>query len=92
MKNQCIEAEMEYREWRESHLWYCVKTTLHNDGRIESEIVTDEKTKKPIAIKDTDKPLDGVFETATATTYYSYHAGYKEATRQVNAAKAAMLV
>ena len=50
------------------------------------------KTKQPIAIKDTDKPLDGVFETATETTYYSYHAGYKEAMRQVNAAKAAMLV
>lgn len=92
MKNQCLEVEVEYREWRETSLWYCVKTTLHSDGRIESEIVTDEKTKQPIAIKDTDKPLDGVFETATETTYYSYHAGYKEAMRQVNAAKAVMLV
>lgn len=92
MRSQCIEVENEYREWRESSHWYCVKTTLHNDGRIESEVVTDEKTQKPIVIKDTDKPLDGVFETTTATIYYSYHAGYKEAMRQVNIAKAAMRV
>ena len=59
---------------------------------LREDYVTDEKTKQPIAIKDTDKPLDGVFETATETTYYSYHAGYKEAMRQVNAAKAVMLV
>lgn len=92
MKNQCLEVEMEYREWRETPLWYCVKTTLHNDGRVESEIVTNEKTKLPMVIQDTEKPQDGVFETATETVYYSYHAGYKEAERQVRAAKAAMLV
>ena len=88
MKNQCLEVEVEYREWRETSLWYCVKTTLHSDGRIESEIVTDEKTKQPIAIKDTDKPLDGVFETANSTIYYTYHRSYEEAKRQMMAARA----
>lgn len=87
MTNQCIEVEMEYREWRECPLWYCLKTVLHNDGRIESEIMADEKTKVAIAIQSFDKPLDGVFETAEATTYYSYHAGYKEAARHLSAAR-----
>ena len=51
-----------------------------------------KKTKLPIAIQDFEKPQDGVFETAEATVYYTYHQGYKEAERQMNAAKAAMLV
>lgn len=92
MKNQCLEVEMEYREWRETPLWYCVKTILHLDGTVESEIVTNEKTKLPMVIQSLEKPQDGAFETNTETTYYSYHAGYKEAERQVNAAKMALAV
>ena len=42
--NDCIKAEMEYREWRECPLWYSVKTLLRADGKMESEIVSDEKT------------------------------------------------
>lgn len=83
----CIKAEMEYREWRECPQWYCVKTTLHADGRIESEVVADEKSKIPIAIQSAEKPLDGVYETMEATTYYTYCRGYKEATKQVALAK-----
>ena len=60
--NDCIKAEMEYREWRECPLWYCVKTLLRADGKMESEIVSDEKTKIPIAIQSLEKPQDGVFE------------------------------
>ena len=63
--------------------FYCVKTTYHNNGKIESEIMADEKTKVPIAIEIDSKPLDGVFETATATIYYTYHEGYAEAAHQV---------
>ena len=92
MNKQCVEVEVEYLEWRKAPKWYCVKTTFHNNGKIESEIVRDEKTKLPIAIQDFEKPQDGVFETAEATVYYTYHQGYKEAERQMNAAKAAMRV
>lgn len=84
---ECIRAEVEYREWRECPLWYCVKTKLGSDGSVESEIVSDEKTKVPIAIQSADKPLDGVFEDASGVTYYTYHAGYKAAAKQVEAAK-----
>ena len=49
--NDCIRAEMEYREWRECPQWYCVKTLFRADGTMESEIVSDEKTKIPIAIQ-----------------------------------------
>ena len=64
--------------------FYCVKTTYYNNGKIESEIMADEKTKLPIAIEIDEKPLDGVFETAIATIYYTYHEGYDEATQQVS--------
>ena len=84
----CIKAECEYREWRECPLWYCVKTKLRADGKVESEIVSDEKTKIAIAIQSVDKPLDGVFEDASGVTYYIYHAGYAEAAKQVALAKA----
>lgn len=63
--------------------FYCVKTTYHNNGKIESEIIADEKTNIPIAMELDAKPLDGVFETATATIYYTYHEGYDEAAQQV---------
>ena len=46
--------------------------------------MADEKTKLPIAIEIDEKPLDGVFEMATATIYYTYHEGYEEATQQVS--------
>lgn len=83
-EQQCLKAEMEYREWKDNPLWYCVKTLFNlNTGKMESEIVKDEKTKQPIAIKDIDKPLDGVFETAAGTIYYTYHRGYAEAAKQV---------
>lgn len=84
--NDCIKAEMEYREWRECPLWYCVKTLFRADGKMESEIVSDEKTKIPIAIKSLEKPQDGVFEDASGTTYYTYHQGYEAAAKQVAAA------
>ena len=84
----CIRAEVEYREWRECPLWYCVKTKLRADGKVESEIVSDEKTKIAIAIQSADKPLDGVFEDTSGVTYYTYHAGYAEAAKQVALAKA----
>ena len=86
MQRQCVEAEMEYRAWREAPLWYCVKTKLYDNGKMESEIVRDEKTKQLIAIQDTEKPLDGVYETASGTIYYTYHRGYAEAAKQVAAA------
>lgn len=81
----CIKSEMEYREWRECPQWYCVKTTYHNNGKIESEVVRDGKTNVPIAIQDVQKPSDEVYETLTATIYYTYHRGYKEAAKQVEA-------
>lgn len=83
-EQQCLEAEMEYRDWKDCPLWYCVKTLFNlNTGKMESEIVKDENTKQLIAIKDTDKPLDGVYETANGTIYYTYHRGYAEAAKQV---------
>lgn len=63
--------------------WYCVATKFGTDGKIESEIVADETTKLPIAIEIPDKPLDVVYETATATIYYTYHDSYEEAHRQM---------
>ena len=87
-EKDCLKAEVEYRNWRECPLWYCVKTKLRNDGKIESEIVSDEKTKVAIAIQSAEKPLDGVYEDASGVTYYTYHAGYKEAAKQVAMAKA----
>ena len=56
------------------------------DGKMESEIVSDEKTKIPIAIQSLEKPQDGVFEDASGTTYYTYHQGYEAAAKQVAAA------
>lgn len=83
-ERNCIEAEAEYREWHKNPLWYCVKTFFNlNTGKMESEIVKDEKSKLPIAIKDTEKPQDGVFETTAGTVYYTYHRGYEEAAKQV---------
>ena len=83
-EQQCIEAEMEYRSWKECPLWYCVKTLFNmTTGKMQSEIVRDEKTKQLIAIQDTEKPLDGVYETAAGTIYYTYHRGYSEAAKQV---------
>ncbi len=82
---QDIELEQKYRDWRESPLWYCVKTIYHNSGKIESEIVKDEKTRLPITIQSFDKPSDGAYETANATVYYTYYRGYEEAKRQMKA-------
>lgn len=84
----CLKAESEYRDWRECPLWYCVKTKLRNDGTVECEIVSDEKSKIAIAIQSAEKPLDGVWEDVSGVTYYTYHAGYKEAAKQVALAKA----
>lgn len=80
------EEKVEYRDKRVLPHWYCVKTTMNFDGEIESEIVTDEKTKLPLMIQAEEKPQDGVFETAIATTYYTYHDGYRAAARQLEAA------
>jgi hypothetical protein len=88
MAQQCIDIEMEYREWRESPMWYCVKTVLHNDGRIESEIVADEQTKLAIAIQSLDKPMDGAYETTESVTYYTYCQGYREAEKQLALSRA----
>ena len=86
-KAECIQEEMEYREWRKNPQWYCVKTTMHNNGKIESEIMADEKTKLPITVISDEKPMDGVFETVKATTYYAYYSSYKDAAQQVAMAK-----
>lgn len=87
IEQQCIREETEYRDWKKCPLWYCVKTLFNmNTGKMESEIVRDEKTKQLIAIQDTEKPLDGVYETASGTIYYTYHRGYAEAAKQVAAA------
>ena len=88
----CIASEMEYREWSECPQWYCVKTTLHADSKVESEIVADEKTGIPIAIQDAQKPADGTYETMETTTYYTYHRGYKEAAEPVRQMKTLMAV
>lgn len=85
VEKQDIQLEQEYKDWKESPLWYCVKTVYHNNGKIESEIVRDEKTKLPIVIQSVDKPSDGTYETVNATTYYTYHRGYEEAERQMKA-------
>lgn len=85
--DRCIEAEQEYRAWRECPQWYCVKTTYSHDGAIRSEMVLDEKTQLPFVIQDAEKPADGVYETMTATEYYTYHMGYDEALRQINIGK-----
>lgn len=83
-EQQCIETEIEYKEWKENPLWYCVKTLFNmNTGKMESEIVKDEKTKQLIAIQSIEKPQDGVYETAAGTIYYTYHRGYREAARQM---------
>lgn len=87
LESQCIREEIEYRNWSECPLWYCVRTFFNvNTGKMESEIVKDEKSKVPIAIQDKEKPQDGVFETAKGTIYYTYHRGYEEAAKQVAAA------
>lgn len=86
-ERQCVETEMEYRAWSECPQWWCVKTTYHNTGKIESELVVDEKTGAAIVIQSAEKPLDGVFETTSGTVYYTYHQGYAEAARQMAAAK-----
>ena len=86
-EQQCIREETEYRDWKKCPLWYCVKTLFNmNTGKMESEIVKDEKTKLPIAIASVEKPQDGVFEDASGTTYYTYHRGYEAAAKQVAAA------
>ena len=65
--------------------YYCVKTTYHHSGKIESEILADEETALLIAFESPGKPLDAVFENATATIYYTYHDNYEDAARQVEA-------
>lgn len=65
--------------------YYCVKTTYHHDGKIESKILTEENTELLMAFESPGKPLDGVFETPTATIYYTYHDNYEDAARQVEA-------
>ncbi len=88
-KEQCIQIEQEYREWREYPLWYCVKTILNDlTGSMKSEFVRDEKTKLPLTIRDTEKPGDGVFQSGNTTTYYTYHSSYEEAAKQIAAATA----
>ena len=37
MQSQCVQVEMEYREWKIAPLWYLVKTTLHRNGKVEAE-------------------------------------------------------
>ena len=87
-EQQCIREETEYRDWKKCPLWYCVKTLFNmNTGKMESEIVKDEKTKLPIAIASVEKPQDGVFAEVGATTYYTYCQGYEEAERQLMLAK-----
>ena len=87
-EQKCIQEEMEYREWKKAPLWYCVKTVLHSNGKMESEIAVDEETKLAIVIQSDEKPLDGVFEKNGSTTYYTYHRGYEEARRQMRLATA----
>lgn len=86
-EQQCLEAENEYRAWSECPLWYCVKTVFKNDGTLTSEFYADEKTKLPVMVQSREKPMDGVFEDATGTTYYTYHQGYEAAARQIAAAR-----
>ena len=74
-----IKTEQEHNEWRKSPLWYCVKTKFYNSGKIESEIMRDEKTKLPIAIQSFGSPLDGSYDDKDGTIYYTYHRGYEAA-------------
>lgn len=84
---RCVKEEMEYREWRECPLWYCVKTIMNNTtGKMKSELVKDEKTGAPVAIQGVQKPEDGVYETTATTTYYTYHRGYDAAAKYMAAA------
>jgi hypothetical protein len=86
LNQQCVDIEMEYREWRESPLWVCVKTTLDAlTGAVKSEIAKDDDTGLTIAIHDFDKPQDGVYETVKETIYYTYHQGFVEAQRYLAA-------
>jgi len=87
IQENCIQAEMEYREWRESPQWYCVKTIFHNNGALECEVVVDETSNIPVAIQSIEKPLDGVFEGVNKTTYYTYHQGYEAAAQYIAAVK-----
>ena len=67
-EQQCLEAEMEYRSWKECPLWYCVKTLFNmTTGKMQSEIVRDEKTKQLIAIQDTEKPGQSTTHTTEDT-------------------------
>ena len=52
------QAEMLKNSFREWPLWYLVKTVIQSTGKIESEIVSDDETGLPIAIKDAHKPQD----------------------------------
>lgn len=88
VESQCIAAEMEYRSWHEAPIWYCVKTTYLEDGTLKSEIAKNEDTGAAIVIQSEEKPLDGVFQTANATVYYTYHQGYEAAAQQLLAATA----
>lgn len=86
LKESCLKAESEYREWRKCPHWYCVKTTVDSvSGYVECEIVADEKTGVPTYIQSDEKPLDGVYETAESTSYFTYCQGYKEAEQIVKA-------
>lgn len=86
-KMQDIKTEQEYQDWKKAPLWYCVKTKFYNSGKIESEIVRDEKTKLPITIQSFDSPLDGTYDEKDGTVYYTYHRGYKAAENQLLAAR-----
>lgn len=71
-------------------VWYCVKTLFNSvTGKMESEVMKDEESKMPITIRSDKKPLDGVYETAAGTTYYTYHDGYEAADKQVRMTMAA---
>lgn len=73
-------AELTHEEWREAPAWYCVKTDFDlQTGKTESEIVTDEKSKIPILIHQTEKPLDSSYETTSRIVYYTYHETYESA-------------
>lgn len=63
--------------------WYCVKTEFRNDGTVNSDFIKDEETGVPIALDMPSKPLDGVYEDALATTYFTYHCNYEEAFEQI---------
>lgn len=83
MKKEPAKVTVPHRDLEPNY--YCVKTTYHHNGKIESEILTEENSEMLIAFESPGKPLDGVFETATATIYYTYHDSYEEAARQIEA-------